>query len=179
MRQFLAWLARSVLLPLLPMIAGSLIRSVYSGTWSLDSIDAGELAFCVALIGVITLTGVNRLHDRALRDALAPLFVITLVMALSLFAGATLMRLVHDAEQRDLLLALKSAPNLSSASLLSIGLPDRCTRTYDQIRSATLVTALITVLLAVIARIRYLVDEEDLRDLPSAASLPSEAKPNA
>lgn len=160
MTQFFAWLARTVLLPLLPAIVGTVMRSVYSDEWILASIDSGELAFSVALIGVIALSSVNRLTDKALRDALSPVFVLILAVALCLFAGSLLMKVFHDREQLELLTRLKASNPVDSTLLAVIGSPDRCTRVLDQIRTWTLISGGLTVLLVVVVRVRYSIQDD-------------------
>jgi hypothetical protein len=144
---------------MLPAIVGSAIRAVYSGAWTYDSIDAAELAFSLALIGVIVLSSVSRLADKALRDALSPLFIIILALALCLFAGSVLMKLVHEGEQVDLIRELKAATAGAPALLRHLGADDRCTRILHQIRASTLFLSAFSVLLTLAARVRYSLDD--------------------
>jgi hypothetical protein len=159
MKETVAWASRVLLLPLLPAVVGSAIRAVYSGRWDLESVDSTELAFSLALIGVILLSSVSRLTDKALRDALSPIFFIILCIALCLFAGSVLIKLVHEGEQADLLTKMKTVSSVSVDSLKQLGVADRCTRISGQIRTATLVTGILSVLTALGARLRYSLED--------------------
>jgi hypothetical protein len=159
MRENAAWASRALLLPLLPAIIGTALRAVYAGRWSIEAVDAAELAFSFGLIGVIVLSSVNRLTDKALRDALSPVFVILLSIALGLFAGSVFIKLVHESEQADILSTIRSASILSKDSFKALGASDRCTRIYGQIRTATLITGATALVLALAARVKYSLEE--------------------
>lgn len=159
MKQYLAWCARVILLPLLPTIIGGATRSVYSGEWVFRSIDSTELAFSIALMVVIVLGSVSRLSDIPLRDSLSPLFVILLALALCFFAGAILMNLVHLGDQAELVKMARASVPESATALQQLGNPDRCTQILDQIRTATMVLGVITILALAIARVRYPIED--------------------
>lgn len=159
MKDHLAWASRILLLPLLPAIIGTVLRSVYSGEWGIKAVDATELAFSLGLIGVIVLGAVNRLTDKALRDALSPVFVILLSLALCLFAGSVLIKLMHEAEQLDILNGIRSAQSVTKDSLRLLGADDRCTRVSGQIRAATLATGVLILMIAIAARVKYSLED--------------------
>lgn len=171
MRSFFAWFGKSILLPLLPALVGSVMRSMYSGHWNLASIDAAELSFCVALVGIFALTGVTRLSDRQLRDALSPLFVMAFAIALCLFAGSLLMNEYHQAEQFEILARLKASNPTDLSLLASMGREDRCIIILSQLRMWSLVACAFTVVLAVVARCKYNIEEDSpLAPTPATVS---------
>jgi len=155
MKGTIAWLARVVLLPLLPAIVGALVRAVYSGSWNFTAIDSTELGFSVGLIGVVILSSVNRLTDKDLRDSLGPIFIIILALALCLFAGSVLIKVLHEAEQVELLDRLRAMNPLTPDALYQISAPNKFTRISGHIRSATIVLAIISIGIALVARLRY------------------------
>jgi phosphoglycerol transferase MdoB-like AlkP superfamily enzyme len=160
MKENIGWASRALVLPLVPAILGTALRIIFAGHWALAAIDASELAFCLGLVSIFLLSSVSRLADKPLRDALFPLFVILLALSLCLFAGSVLIRLVHEADQSELMATAKAAATATASDALRrLGLDDRCTRIANQIRNATLFTGSILILLGAAARLKYAIED--------------------
>lgn len=187
MKAFSGWFGRNILLPIFPAAVGSALRSVFSGHWSLESVDVAELSFCVALVGLFALKGVTRLSDKQLSDALSPLFTTLVAFALCLFAGSLLIVAIHQDEQVDLIRQLNDVRPVNLEMLASVGAEDRCTRIESSLRFWSLITCLAVILLAVLARLRYGIEDDDFSQAPKspfhgesaqAASMPSAHQSN-
>lgn len=109
----------------------------------------------MGLSGVVVLSSVSRLTDKDLRDSLGFIFIVLLALALCLFAGSVLVKVLHEGEQLELISKLKVMDPVTPEALQQIGAPDRLTRVSDHIRSATIVLAIISIGIALVARLRY------------------------
>lgn len=101
MKDTIAWIAKNLILPLLPAITGALIRYAHSGHFNEDTFEIGELSFSMAMLFVIVMNSASRLNDKGLREALTVLFTIGLVIFLVLFVCTTLLKTQVDSTMRD------------------------------------------------------------------------------
>lgn len=101
MKDVIAWIAKNLVLPLLPAFTGALIRYTHSGQFNEETFEIGELSFSMAMLFVIVMVSASRLNDKGLREGLNVLFTIGLVFFLAVFVCTTLLKIQVDAAMRE------------------------------------------------------------------------------
>lgn len=80
------WFVKHLVLPLSPFIIGALIRTIYAGDISVESLSPGELTFSVAMLSLLMAAKCSQLTNQDLRSALTSLFQLGVIVFLALFA---------------------------------------------------------------------------------------------
>lgn len=156
----LSWLTNKIFLPLIPALAGSLIRYLHSGQFSLEIIDGSELAFSMALASILIMSSASRLNDEDLRNNLTYLCILGIVAFSVMFAISSSEKLkMESAMSKDvdqLKNVLQSGSNVNSSMLQILSDPSiQLPPIISTIRSSAIILTFIVIIVAFILKTRY------------------------
>lgn len=164
---FLGWLARHLVLPLIPFLVGSGIRMVRAGEVSISAFDPAELSFSLAMFCILGVVAARRLQAQEYREAAFVVFVIGVAIFMSMFAFSVVEsdRLAELQENAldSTVQALKSGKAMSGGDLEAIAKVrerESCQRISFAILCVVICCGALFVVAGFAARDRYGLGEE-------------------
>lgn len=86
MKKNFSWVCKNLLLPLIPFVAGWLVRSLNLGEFSFSNFSPGELAFSMSMLCLIMIINGKRLTDSDASEIILTLFLLGMVLFVCVFA---------------------------------------------------------------------------------------------
>ena len=161
MKENIAWLLKNLILPLTPVLCGSLTRYFYSG----DIVfDITELAFSVAILYTLLIKSVGRLTDKSLADSLSTICFIGISFCLTIFAYATFVKLQFEhqivSNHQDILKLLNNNPKLEEVKRLVDSMDfNSVNELMGRVKIFMYVVAIVSVPTTIIFRVKYKLDD--------------------
>lgn len=157
MKENTAWLFKNLLLPLTPVICGSLTRFFYSGTLVFD---ITELAFSIAILYTLLLKSTGRLTDESLSDSLSTICFIGIALCLTIFTFSTFIKLQFENQvminHTNLLTILKEKPNIDKVKECANSLDyNSINNLLGRVRFVMYVVAAISIPTSITFRVKY------------------------
>lgn len=87
LKSHISWSLNNLLVPLVPSIAGWLLRSLVNGEFSFSHFEISELAFSMSLLSLLVLQDARGLAktDKDISSAISSVFTLFLILFLCLF----------------------------------------------------------------------------------------------
>jgi len=152
MKKNFSWICKNLLLPLIPFVAGWLVRSLNFGEFSLDYFNPGELSFSMSMLCLIMMLNGKRLSDEDANEIIFTLFFVIMVVFICIFAINTYMQ-TELYKNYDILIDKLRMNNLFVDDFLSKR--ESFNKSTSQIWLITLIFSSVSIVLAFLFNLKY------------------------
>ena len=109
MKENFGWIAKHLVLPLIPFIFGTLIRFVLHGPFICAIFDPAELSFSMAMLCFLVTLNASKLRDNSLAEGISFFNILGMIIFISLFVLTVFTKVLVDNNMLEILGAVKKA----------------------------------------------------------------------